>query len=78
MGGYGQRYAATDVRGYADQFFAGVEESELSRVVRHCDAAAEGLVGEEPTLILEDDMAPLGPDADQAQRGEDLGGMPDF
>ena len=66
------------VREYVEQFFAGVEDGELSRVVRNFGSAAEGLVGDEPTLPLEDDMAPLGPDADQSQWGEDMGEMPDF
>ena len=75
--GYGQRYEATGVREYVDQSFAGVEEEGLSRVVRHCDSAAEGIFRDEPPLLLEDDMAPLDDDTDQPDRGEDSGEMPD-
>ena len=77
-GGYGKRYESTGAREYVDQFPADVVEEELSRVVSHCDSAAECLVSEEPSLLLEDDVAPLGDDADQPGRGEDQGETPGF
>ena len=64
-GGGGQRYEATGVREYVEQFSAGVEADDLSMVARQCDSAAEGLVVGAPPLLLEDDMAPLDDDADQ-------------
>ena len=76
-GRYGKRYGASGVREYVEQFFAGIEEDEISRVVRHSDSAAEGLVSDEPPPLLEDNMAPLDDDADQPGRGEDRGEMPD-
>ena len=77
-GGYGQRYESTGVKEYVEAFFDGFCQSELSRVVSHCDRAAECLLGEEPQILLEDDMAPLDEDPDLSDDGADLGDMPDF
>ena len=77
-GGYGQRYESNGVRGYVAAFFAGFFQSELSRVVSHCDRASESLLGDDPQILLEDDMDPLDVDADRSDADEDLGDMPDF
>ena len=58
--------------------FAGFCLSGLSRVVSHCDREAESLLGDEPQIRLEDDMAPLDEGATRSDADEDLGDMPDF
>ena len=47
-GGYGQRYEATGASEYVGKFCAGVGEEVISRVVKHCDSAADGPVADEP------------------------------
>ena len=46
--GYGQRYEATGASEYVGKFCAGVGEEVISRVVKHCDSAADGPVADEP------------------------------
>ena len=42
------------------------------------DRAPDSLLGDEPHILLGDDLAPLDEDADRADAAEDLGEMPDF
>ena len=82
-GEYGRAYNAVKVGDFLENFCGGLAETDLLGVARRCDEVAAGLAGEEPLLLLDDDLAPEPggddlADEDESPAEQDLGEMPEL